>query len=521
MLKAMLVDDDVPMLKYLAKLVPWRELGLEIVAQAPSAKRALQQFRETAPDLIVTDIGMPGMDGLELAQACKKLNPEVRLIFLTCHGEFHYARTAVKLEAVDYLLKDELTAEQLRDSLKKAVQLLKEEKESRKELAYKQDLFKNREVLKQPFFQKLMSGSADAGMLDYGQRLGIDWKHPQFMMAIGTIRYLSFTGRFRYTDTDLLLYAISNISGELPLASMTVTTFIDPNAGFVCVANYQPSLTLKGMESFERYLRTLADKIKEYLGIDVYLTYGSPVKDLASLRQQYKKLKEWRRSSYYDGPAFGPMPSYDGQPWTSDVWNAVSAEWEQLRKAFKEHDEQSAESLLDQIKQKAANLRLEPEEWKLRSSQWIRVLELDDNRNGDNAFHECLVKTVRLEDTMHLVRTKIGELFATKTPPVDRKPKIQQIERYLSEHLSENLSLVDVAHHLYLNPSYLSRYFKLETGMNFTDFLHRFKMKLACQMLKGKQENIETISLKLGYADRTYFSKIFKKYVGVSPKDYR
>ncbi|MFH5185898.1 response regulator [Paenibacillus sp. TAB 01] len=95
MFKVMLVDDDVPMLKYLSKLISWDGLNAEIVCTAQSGKRALQRFQETSPDLVITDIGMPQMDGLELSAELQKLKPGVRIIFLTCHEEFHYARKAV------------------------------------------------------------------------------------------------------------------------------------------------------------------------------------------------------------------------------------------------------------------------------------------------------------------------------------------------------------------------------------------------------------------------------------------
>ncbi|GBG07704.1 hypothetical protein PAT3040_02262, partial [Paenibacillus agaridevorans] len=99
--------------------------------------------------------------------------------------------------------------------------------------------------------------------------------------------------------------------------------------------------------------------------------------------------------------------------------------------------------------------------------------------------------------------------------------KLQSIDSYIAAHLSDNISLVSIASHLYLNPSYFSRYFKKMTGVNFTDYVHRYKMKIALQLMKDKEMTIEMISAHLGYSDRTYFSKVFKKYNGVSPVDYK
>ncbi|MNI86968.1 Arabinose operon regulatory protein [compost metagenome] len=123
---------------------------------------------------------------------------------------------------------------------------------------------------------------------------------------------------------------------------------------------------------------------------------------------------------------------------------------------------------------------------------------------------------------MELIQYRIHSIIVKgRDEWIEKKPKLQLIDQYISEHLSETISLIDIANYLFLNPSYFSRYFKQETGLNFTDYMHRYKMKIACKLIKEKQYSTEMIALKLGYMERTYFSKIFKKYIGVSPKDYR
>lgn len=125
MYKVMLIDDDVPMLKVLQQMIDWEAHSLQIVGSTYSSAKALLMFEEVQPDIVITDIGLPQKNGIELADYFTRMKPEVRIIFLTCHEDFHYAQQAVKLKVDDYLIKDQLTDEQLEKSLAKSVRLLK------------------------------------------------------------------------------------------------------------------------------------------------------------------------------------------------------------------------------------------------------------------------------------------------------------------------------------------------------------------------------------------------------------
>src|SRR5574342_656542 len=125
MINIMLVDDDVPMIKYLLKLINWEDHGLNVVGTSYSSIKALEMFKKYKPDLVISDIGLPQMNGLELAEELKQIKPNVRMIFLTCHEDFHYAQKAIQLNADCYLIKDGLTREQLEDSLEKSIKKIK------------------------------------------------------------------------------------------------------------------------------------------------------------------------------------------------------------------------------------------------------------------------------------------------------------------------------------------------------------------------------------------------------------
>jgi two-component system response regulator YesN len=142
----------------------------------------------------------------------------------------------------------------------------------------------------------------------------------------------------------------------------------------------------------------------------------------------------------------------------------------------------------------------------------------------DEDLFVYLVQTRTLEDTMELVERKLVQITGNKqqvggTPP--QEPKLQLIQQFIDQHLGDNITSIDMARYLFLDPSYFSRYFKRMTGLTFTDYVHQHKMKVATKMLKISSQNLESLAVGLGYSDRTYFSKVFKKYVGTTPSEYK
>ncbi|MBW5445709.1 response regulator [Cohnella sp. CFH 77786] len=518
MWKVLLADDDVPMIKYWSKRLPWKSLGFEVIGLAHSGNHALQLFRKTMPDVLITDIGMPRPDGLELASQVRALKPEVRIVFLTCHEEFGYARKALQLNAVDYLIKDELTEAILLESLHKVSSSLAEELSRKGETLYLQDIVRDREIMKRRFLHRVLTARHPEEMAAHGSRIGIRWESSRFLISLGFIRLEGFPDHYRYRDLPLLLYSVCNISEELRTDLLPVDTFQHQEVYVVCIVNYSADLRHNPYERFRYFLTELQTKTKRFLNLDVSFGRIAGFEGIGELATNLGSLKEEIGSAFYG------MPEGAGEArfFASDKIAALGEDWAKVRMAFLHRNRGATDGAWDQLRAAAARMKPDPAVLLGKFSQWVRVLELDADQPGDQDFHDCLALSQTLGDAMALVKRKTCELADLMAGNRHDKPsKIVQIDRYLAERLSENISLTALADHLHLNPSYLSRYFKQETGMNFTDYVHKFKMQAACRLLKQDQHNVETIAAKLGYSERTYFSKLFKKYIGVNPKDYR
>ncbi|GBG07805.1 hypothetical protein PAT3040_02366, partial [Paenibacillus agaridevorans] len=411
MYKVMFVDDDAPMLKYLLNIIQWNELGLEVVATAQSAVMALQLFQDKKPQLVITDIGMPKMDGIELADRLKQLQPDVRIIFLTCHEDFHYAKKAVHLNVDDYLIKDELTVDALKRSVEKAVKLIGVLRNSNETLSYRDEVTRNRDLLKQSFWKQIISSDHSKLALNSGQKLGIDWKDPFFLLGMLHIDQSSLIQYYNLKDSHLIYYSVYNIAQELAGSFPGITVFMDVGADMHIVMNYQRNLALNICESFRQFGIDLQSKVREYLKIETYLVYSYEFQGIGQIGKTLEELRLYNRELYYDNVSIGAMPQRSALTCNHDAVHQGENVKEKLFQAFHDKDMTSLSDIVDQYAEQSAVNKLSPSLFIEQLSQWVRLLEYESGYDKErNVFHFNLENTVRLQETLRCVKKRISEM---------------------------------------------------------------------------------------------------------------
>lgn len=526
MYKVLVIDDDALMLKYLRGLIDWSALGFSAMLDSYSSVKALELFKREKPDVVVTDIGMPQMNGLELAEMFRKMKPDVRIIFLTCYEEFDYVKTALKLNADEYLIKDKLVASQLEETLEKSIASMKKFAKIEAQASYEEDFIRNLDVLKASFFEQLANGASnDTSIVNYARRLGIRWTYPSFRMGIGQIPYSSLQNRYSLKDIELLRYSVYNIASEIANGFDGITVF-KHNSSLVTILNYRSGVTSTPQKDLNGFLQQVQRKVNELLKLNLHFISPALEMSLSNIPDIYRKLQRDKHSIFY---ASLPLTEWRMDRAAAVYYPAVSSfdlYKKKIEKAVLEEDNVAAESLLREMAAEAAEKRIQPKDYIGVSLEMIRALE---QRLGikarDDMFHHAAQHALHAEDLLGLMSGKLQELLGTDRKPISTsaqpEPKLQAIDRYIAEHLEENISSIDIANYLDLNPSYFSRYFKRMSGMNFTDYVHRYKIGIAEQLLKNTDETVELVASKLGYYERSYFSKVFKKYTGMTPTELR
>lgn len=526
MYKVLVIDDDALMLKYLRGLIDWKALGFSSLLESYSSVKALDLFKREKPDVVVTDIGMPQMNGLELAERFKQIKPDVRIVFLTCYEEFDYVKTALKLNADEYLIKDKLVATELEETLEKSIASMKKHAKIEAQASYEEDFIRNLDVLKTSFFEQLVGGgSDDSSIVNYARRLGIRWTYPSFRMGIGQILSSSLQPRYPLNDIVLLRYSAYNIALEIASGFEGISVF-KHHDNLIVILNYRSGVTSTPQKYLNSFLQQVQQKVNDFLKVSLH--FMSPVSELSlsAIPGTYKKLQRERHGFFY---ASMPLAAWRQDHAGAVFYPALSCFdlfKKKIEKAVLEGDKEGVSTLLHEMAAEAAEKRIRPKDYIGVCQEIIRTLELRLGiRARDDIFHSALENALHAEDLLGLMSDKLHELLETGRKPVTAstqpEPKVQAIDRYIAEHLEENISSIDIANYLGLNPSYFSRYFKRISGMNFTDYVHRYKIGIAEQMLKNSDETVELVAAKLGYYERSYFSKVFKKYTGKTPTELR
>lgn len=520
----MLIDDDIPMLKFLSKIVDWNKLGLEVIYESASSMKALEVFDEVKPDIIVTDIGLPKMDGIELISRVKEMDNSVRVIFLTCHEEFHYAKKAIKLNVDDYIVKEELTKEQLEESLKKSINKIKEIG-IEDEPFFKENLIRNNELLKRTFINELTKEQTKEQTYNYLKehitRLNLPWKEQYYKLAIGYLPpSMNVEASSNISKLDKVYDAITNLSEDYK----GIGVFINGNH-LILIMNYRKSIKFNDQLFFNEFLVNSINYCKEKTDLNVsFITFKDDFK-LDELGSNYKQIINEKYRFFYD-----VSNSIDNIALKADysfipLGNLLEYKKRELLKAVEDNDFSETEKILAKMYKLIIENKIEPIEIINDFINMVSLMEMrSNNLDKEESFTKELLGSWSMKDVMTLLKNRLVTL-AKQTqagiPSTSDASKIQLIDEYIAKNITENISSVDVAKYLFLNPSYFSRYFRRLTGFTFTDYVYQYKMKTACNYLLHSDESIEVIGLRIGFTERTYFSKVFKKYIGVTPSEFR
>jgi two-component system response regulator YesN len=339
------------------------------------------------------------------------------------------------------------------------------------------------------------------------------------MLGTVSIHFSSFDKRYKQSEYPLILYAIYNIALELSEAYEGITPFLEQK-NIVILYNFRVNLAQNASLHFHDYLQRLCSECSHLLKIQPGIIAVTEKMELQAIGQIHRQIVQDKCEFYASAdytvldtlqiasPHFQPAPQ-----------GFLDIYVPQIERAVIKNDLDAIRGTLQEIARTAKALSIHPGDFARDLSFMLRSIEL---MFTSLMFDEDLF--FYLVQTRTLVERKLVQITGSKqqgagSPP--QEPKLQLIQQFIDQHLGDNITSIDMARFLFLDPSYFSRYFKRMTGLTFTDYVHQHKMKVATKMLKMSSQNLESIAVGLGYSDRTYFSKVFKKYVGTTPSEYK
>jgi len=533
MYRVIMVDDDYPVLELLSEAIDWTELGYELQGMYENGAVAYQAVSSTPPDVVITDIGMPRMNGIELLRELKAVKDDLKAIILTCHDDFEFAKQALQLGVHEYMLKETFVPEDLRALLTEMKRRLDVERQALREMDRLQRLAHTSSMLvKQRFIRQLLQqpllhvGSWQEEARPYG--IAFDAGLSCLPVLAYVDDYLSVKSRFIQEDT--LLFAVSNVFDEAlsDIDSRAVHFVYDAKRSFVLI-NYRPTIASSIYTEATAMLSRMQAVLKRTLKLSMSFIIGETSRSPQELQASLLKLSSAVCQRFYmnagDITVLGAET--EGQ---DDLFSWYDAAMNEFRELLVQGDTARIHEAMKGWMERIRRSRCRPEQvkdWalKLLLDMKLKLHALGSFRAANSA--DVLHKEADGLDTLAELEAWLLRHFCALADRMvelvgrSGRIEIQQACQYVERHMDKRITLDEVAAHLHLNASYFSRLFHKENGMTFIEYVTHVKINRAKELLDQTTHSIGKICEMLGYDNQSYFIKTFKNYVGLTPSEYR
>ncbi|MEI7025996.1 response regulator transcription factor [Paenibacillus sp. y28] len=533
MYKVMLVDDDYPVLELLADTIEWERLGMTLLGAHENGAAALEQASVQMPDILITDIGMPKMNGLELIEQLRGRKPSLRTAILSCHSEFHLAQQAMRLNVQHYLLKDTLEPSDMNKLLAEFKQSLDHEHQtSVQQLQLRHMVDRSRDALKAKFIRYTIHEPIldTRQWAEEGRSLGIAFDLPLQLPVLAQINDFS-AGKRRFFSEDMLRFAVHNVMDEVIRDTGALAVpFAYGDKDIFLVFSFRESMKTNPFEEAAKLLRSIQEALRKSLKLSMSMLIGDLCGSPELLKQELTLLLSETAQQFYMEPRSIAKLHRQSPTDAADLFARYDEACGQFRDMLLEQDANALPGLIKQWSRFLHEQRFAPETVK----EWVLKLVLDIKlkfqslqyfRGGATAevLHREIVDLGSLAELEHW----LTEHFHTAMESVggirrqSHRTEVIDACQYVSLHLGKRISLEEVSERLHLNPSYFSRLFKKETGETFIEYVTRTKIERAKELLDQTSHSVGKIGEMLGYDNQSYFIKTFKTQIGLTPIEYR
>ena len=535
MYKVLLADDDYPVIEFLMQEVPWERLNLQCIGYAEDGLAALAMAQEDMPDLLITDIGMPGMDGIELIQQLKQLNAGLRTVILSCHDEFQYTRQAVKLNVQDYVLKESMEIEEITEILEKLVIQLEEDRsETEKNERLIHSFRQNEGVLKEKLVSRLLI-SPIFNELQWQaefEKFGVNFSRTSYFPVVC---YLNEHDKQlkRLQSEELLTYLMTNVIEEILHAHQDAACFHLGGQELMLLFS-EPGRQggrsgAGGAEHAYTWLRDIQSALRQYVHIDVgFITGKQYCRTIKELKKDVHEMMDGADQRFYLPAASITSIGQLKTPFASEDLFQYYAEMNDALEKLLIHEAQEplAPAIAEWFRL-FRERRFHPEELKsfilrLVMDQYMKVrssAQYFDFPLSRELLHQAVFSAESIDDLEAWLASYWKSLLASISDMSKRSRRLEIVkaQKYVQTHLDKKISLEEVAELLHLNPAYFSRLYKKETQESFITYVTRVKMEKAKEWLETTNKTVEEISYQLGYDNKSYFNKCFKSVFQLAP----
>lgn len=526
MINLMIVDDEIIAVKGIEYDINKDKLGISELFTAFNINQAKDVLKKNKVHIILCDIEMPQGSGLELIEWVREHYPHIECIFLTCHARFDYARQAVELGSFDYLLKP-VTSFKLESVLLKAIDKINKSSELEKYSRLGKNLSKYQPLLVERFWldilncdipskEKFIKEAAIERNISYNEK----WKYIPILIQVQ-----KWNKELSTEDERLMEFALKKTGEEMLIKDGISGSLVQlSNETLVAILTGEDNEILE-YELIKHDCEAYISVCNEYFKCDLCCYIGSKVyacdiiKVFASLYEMDKnnvtlmnKVFILGRNAEASNTAVLPDMTVLTVILSEGSKAKLLAEISNYFRNMEEKKQLSASVLL-QFQQDFLQMI-----HSLLKQKGIHAHQL----LNDSLYYQLSSKAPRsVENLLRWVDYISSKVMSNKTSKEESESVVEKAKKFIRMNICEELSREEVANHVFLNPDYLNRIFKKETGMSISEFMMQEKFKISKELLLKTDMPVSAIAAKVGYSNFSHFAKMFKKYADMNPADFR
>ncbi|WP_019637393.1 response regulator [Paenibacillus fonticola] len=540
MYKVLIIDDEEPLREAIKILGDWEGLQVGEVFEATDGVIGLEMLKKHRPDIVMVDMKMPEMNGVEFLRIVERDYPELMTIVISGYNDFEFTRQAIHSKVVDYLLKP-VNRQDLNQALRKAIDVLEAKRQTQSEfitrnIAYNMSLPKLKEKIYLSIIERSFKLQSNQAFLPL---IGADEANHQFGALVLKMLNMQHVRDHRFNrDTELLYFAVANVINEVAMEDVICFSFPNPKqdgeiiAIFTMQGGYPEDLAFRA----DLLMRKVGHTLNELFDIISAVGVSQVYEEVMQLADAYEEARAAALAidllKMKGATAFGSrektgapevlsftsrMPILRNALESGNI-NHAKVIFEQFTNKIKEADSFTigeAERMIREIivlfSDMALDLGVAPEQLPASGSHSsLAAIGL----SGD---FSTLDKYERL---LHSILEYYSEQIR-QSMAVNRPFHIEDIKDYIDRHYFEDIKISMFTEKYFLSREYLMKLFKQQFGFGIHEYMQKVRMDKACILLDDSSLKIQDISEMLGYKDKNYFSKAFRNYYGLSPSEYR
>lgn len=520
-----LVEDEMLVRMGLKNSIDWGKYGMRIAADFTNGRTALEYYEKNKPDIIITDLKMRVMDGMTLISKIREKDRDTRIIILTCLEEFELVRKAMSMGVSDYIPKLTMTDEEIDNVLKKTrneLDLLKKDQTKTSSGSRYPEM--DREVyFKEFLLYGLHTAEEFRNFAGQSEMKALPEKLVLCLLEIDG--YDQMKKRYEDEDGHLIKMSMLNVLSEVLENNKRADVFHENGSRYILLIGAGDIVGEHALyNEINAILGSIRDAVDLCFNISVSIGVSSSGSGYESLRRLYGEARQALSNKFYAGA--GLTIFYDKKIGSDSAARAL-AELTKIPDLNQILGCSGAKEFTNRIESFTTMLPVSQTEIKrffLQLIQWISHVAC-------TGTSESIADAVSASDSIksgetlkEMVDSLTGFFTAIQKSRLEKRTLSKEITdaiHYLRLNFDRDINLQQVADCVNLSPNYLSNLFKKELRVNFTDYLRQLRIEKAKELLLGTYMKSYEISEKTGFTDNAYFSKVFKKYTGVSPNEFR